>query len=122
MVGANAPSSSVHGYASVHVTSFSYIHASRPTGESARLNPSVCGLVVCSAEYPLPFLMKLREAAAASRSRDVKDVKKHLSSVMGFSWNLGRSPLKTIHRETMRTKMRIDGEQFRQGGALHGHV
>ena len=44
------PSSSVHGYASVHVMSFSYIHASRATGESARLNPSVSGLLDCSAE------------------------------------------------------------------------
>ena len=43
----DAPSSSVHGYESVHATSFSYIHASRPTGESAKLNPRVCGLVDC---------------------------------------------------------------------------
>ena len=31
------PSSSSHVYASVQLTSFSYIHARRPTGESARL-------------------------------------------------------------------------------------
>ena len=47
-VGVNVPSSSVQGYESVQVTSFSYIHASKPTGESARLNPCVCGLVDCS--------------------------------------------------------------------------
>ena len=49
-VDVDVPSSSVQGYESEQVTSFSYIHASKPTGESARLNPSVCGLVDCSAK------------------------------------------------------------------------
>ena len=45
--GTDAPSSLVQGYLSVHITSFSYIHPSRPTGESVRPYPSVCGRVDC---------------------------------------------------------------------------
>ena len=91
MVGVNKPSSSVHGYASVHVTSFSCIHAST-TGESARLNPSVwlSGLFDIVAHA---ILHEVWEAAVVCRSRAVKDVIKHLSSVMGFSRNLSGSHL-----------------------------
>ena len=49
------PSSSVNGYSSVHIMSFSYIQERRPIGESARLYPSVCGLVACSMKYPVPL-------------------------------------------------------------------
>ena len=41
----------------------------------------------------MPFFQKFREVATASRSRDVKDAIKHLSTVMGFSRNLGSSHL-----------------------------
>ena len=57
----------------------------------------------------MPFFKKVREAAAAFRSRAVKEVTKHLSTVMGFSRNFGGLHL-VFHK--MVIKMGMGGEQW----------
>lgn len=79
-----APSSSSQGYPSVHCTSFSYIHASNATGESASAYPSVCGCVFCSWEYPQPFVRNHCVRSMPARSAAVYGVTACAKNCWGF--------------------------------------
>ena len=115
----NIPSSPVQGYLSVHATSFSYIHASNPTGESAREYPIVWGRVDCSTIYPLPVLKRRAENARrffASESKgSVKRVRRYMR---GNCEKVGGLTLSNVRAGDSQ----FVGFVFRDGRNAHGHV